>query len=131
MIKFWKDAGNAKLYQNWWGGVIAGLFTAGGLYDNMPLYNFLTTEFTQHMNLQRELNIGITDVLSGQYGNFDEKKLEDDQTMLDVLFASFAFPGFFPPADSMGTKWFDGSAVYDVDIFSAINKCMDNGFTED
>jgi len=30
------------------------------------------------MTLNRELAIGITDVLSGQYANFEETKLEDD-----------------------------------------------------
>lgn len=51
--------------------------------------------------------------------------------MIDVLYASFAFPGFFPPAEVFGSKWFDGSAVYDIDIFTAINKCLDKGFTEE
>lgn len=57
--------------------------------------------------------------------------MQDDDTMLNVLFASFAFPGFFPPAEAFGSKWFDGSAVYDIDIFSAINKCMDDGYNEE
>jgi predicted acylesterase/phospholipase RssA len=131
MIQFWTDAANSKLYQNWWGGVIAGLFTAGGIYDNSPLYDFLTKEFSQHMALKRELAIGITDVLSGQYANFEEDKLENDDTILNVLFASFAFPGFFPPAEAFDSKWFDGSAVYDIDIFKAINKCEDNGYAEE
>jgi len=47
------------------------------------------------------------------------------------LFASFAFPGFFPPAEAFDSKWFDGSAVYDIDIFTAINKCIDNGYKEE
>lgn len=75
------------------------------------------------MVLKRELAIGITDVLSGQYANFEEDKLEDDDTLLNVLYASFAFPGFFPPVEAFDSKWFDGSAVYDIDIFTAINKC--------
>lgn len=48
-----------------------------------------------------------------------------------MLFASFAFPGFFPPAEVFGSKYFDGSAVYDIDIFTAINKCLEKGFTEE
>lgn len=65
MINFWKDAADSKLYQNWWGGVITGLFSAGGIYDNSPLYDFLTKEFQTHMDIKRDLAIGITDVLSG------------------------------------------------------------------
>ena len=54
----------------------------------------------------------------------------NDDSMLNVLFASFATPGFFPPAEAFGSQWFDGSAVYDIDIFTAINKCLDQGFAE-
>lgn len=45
--------------------------------------------------------------------------------MQDVLFASFAFAPYFPPAESMGTAYFDGSVVWDVDIFSAVNHCLE------
>jgi hypothetical protein len=41
-----------------------------------------------------------------------------------------SFAGFFPPADVLGSTFFDGSAVWDIDIFSAINACKDLGFQE-
>lgn len=37
-------------------------------------------------------------------------------------------PGYFPPADVLDSLWFDGSAVYEIDIISAINRCLDKGF---
>ena len=42
------------------------------------------------------------------------------------MFASFAYAGFFPPASSMGTSWFDGSVIWDLDIFSVVNKCLEH-----
>ena len=39
-----------------------------------------------------------------------------------------SFAGFFPPAEVLGSSYFDGSAVWDVDIFSAINRCVHAGF---
>jgi hypothetical protein len=39
-----------------------------------------------------------------------------------------SFAGFFPPAEVFGSSYFDGSAVWDVDIFSAINRCTAKGF---
>jgi hypothetical protein len=45
MQQFWTDAGSNKLYQNWWGGVIDGLFTKGGIYDSAPMKTFLQKEF--------------------------------------------------------------------------------------
>lgn len=44
------------------------------------------------------------------------------------MFASLSFAGFFPPADVLGSYYFDGSAVWDIDIFSGVNRCKDKGF---
>lgn len=47
MQKFWLDAGNNKLYQEWYGGVVTGLLLKGGLYDNSPLKDFLKKEIPE------------------------------------------------------------------------------------
>jgi len=47
------------------------------------------------------------------------------------MFASFSYAGFFPPADSMGSKYFDGSVIWDLDIFSAVNKCLETHAASD
>ena len=46
------------------------------------------------------------------------------------MYASLSFAGFFPPAEVLGSYFFDGSAVWDIDIFSAINRCTEKGFKE-
>ena len=51
MAQFWIDAGNSKLYQNWWGGVIDGLFTKGGIYDSAPMKDFIKKEFPPTSNI--------------------------------------------------------------------------------
>lgn len=45
--------------------------------------------------------------------------------MITAMYGSFANPGFFPPEDAQGGKWFDGSVVWDLDIFSVVNKCLE------
>jgi hypothetical protein len=45
------------------------------------------------------------------------------------MYASMSFAGFFPPAEVLGSYYFDGSAVWDIDIFSAINRCTELGFS--
>lgn len=44
------------------------------------------------------------------------------------MYASMSVAGFFPPAEILGSAYFDGSAVWDIDLFAAINKCADLGF---
>jgi predicted acylesterase/phospholipase RssA len=102
MKQFWLDAGNSKLYQNWWGGVIAGLFTAGGIYDSAPLLEFLKKEITD-ITMNRLLNMGIVDVVKGNYVDFTEANITSGDNLINALYASFAFPGFFAPVKAFGT----------------------------
>jgi predicted acylesterase/phospholipase RssA len=76
------------------------------------------------------MSIGIVDVLSGQYLPFTEANLTTGDNLINSLYASFALPGFFPPVQAFNSKWFDGSAVYDLDLFSAINRCVKAGHAQ-
>jgi hypothetical protein len=82
MEQFWKDAGNTTLYQNWWGGVVAGLLSAGGIYDDSPTLKFLTKQFKNYTHMQREVSIGLTDVLSGDYKQFTEDTMSNNDDLL-------------------------------------------------
>ena len=77
------------------------------------------------------MNIGIVDVKDGSYKDFNDKNITQGQNLVDALYASLSFAGFFPPADVLGSSYFDGSAVWDIDIFSAINQCTDMGFNNE
>lgn len=72
--------------------------------------------------MQRYTDVGLTNVLTGA---FVDNVATLDTNLQDVIFASFAYAGFFPPAESMGNTWFDGSVIWDLDIFSAVNKCLE------
>jgi len=129
MEQFWRDGANASLYKNWFGGIARGLFFEGGLYNSAPLEDFIKKEF-KDVKMQRSMDIGIVDVLDGSYKDFSEKNITSGANLNDALYASMSFAGFFPPADVLGSSFFDGSAVWDIDIFSAINSCKDLGFDE-
>lgn len=43
---------------------------------------------------------------------------------MNVMKGSFSYAGFFEPLEAMGTDWFDGSTIWDLDAFSAINECL-------
>lgn len=124
MKNFWTDAGSNKLYQDWFGGITTGLLFKGGLYDSSPLKTFIQKEFSS-TTIKRNLGIGIVDVLKGEYKEFSEQNITSGDNLVNSLFASFAIPGFFPPASAFGSKWFDGSAVYEIDIFTAISRCLE------
>jgi predicted acylesterase/phospholipase RssA len=127
MEQFWVDATHNTLYKNWFGGIGNGLLFKGGLYDSAPLKSFLKKEF-KDITIQRDLNIGIVDVVDGSYKDFSEANVTAGENLDSALYASLSFAGFFPPAEVLGSSYFDGSAVWDIDIFSAINKCTAKGF---
>jgi predicted acylesterase/phospholipase RssA len=68
------------------------------------------------------------DVVDGTYRDFNDQNVTDATNLVDAMYASMSIPGFFPPADVLRSSWFDGSAVWDIDIFSAVNRCTDLGF---
>lgn len=72
--------------------------------------------------MQRFADVGITNVLTGAFQDNTETL---DTYLVDVMFASFSYAGFFPPAESMDGTWFDGSVIWDLDIFSAVNRCLE------
>lgn len=123
MKQFWIDAGNSTLYSSWWGGIAEGLFLQGGIYNSAPLKDFLKKELTDY-TMERLLNVGIVDVLDGHYVDFTEKNITTEDNLVYSMYSSFAYPGFFPPVQAFGSSWFDGAAVYDLDIFSAVNNCL-------
>lgn len=67
-------------------------------------------------------------VLSGEFMDFTKNNFNTADNLNHAVFASFSWPGLFPPAHAFGSRWFDGSAVYDIDLFSAINKCVTSGY---
>lgn len=79
--------------------------------------------------MQRDVDLGIVDVLDGLYKDFSQSNLTSDN-IVDALYASMSVAGFFPPVQAFDSEWFDGSAVWDIDIFSAVNRCKAKGFAE-
>lgn len=127
MELFWQNAGSSELYKNWLGGIAEGLLIKGGLYNDNELKAFLKSEqglSDMTSPNKRFIDIGLTDVLKGTYKDMLSADLTGDN-FYDTMFAEFAYAGFFAPVDAMGSEWFDGSTIWDLDIFSAVNKCLE------
>ena len=65
------------------------------------------------------------------YKSFSEADFENTSNLIDILFASFSIPGYFEPVSAFGTEFFDGSAIWDIDITSVINKCLAKGYSQE
>jgi len=87
------------------------------------LNKFLDTELADIGALQRFVNVGLANVLTGVWTDFD---LSTD--FMNVMKGSFAYAGMFAPMKAMNSEWFAGSAIWDLDAFSAVNKCISLGY---
>ena len=125
MEDFWISASQSKLYQNWWGGIAAGIVAKEGIYDSSPLKDFIQNKFDGVEEIKRKFNMGIVDLVKGSYMNFNEANITDNGNMVHALYASFSKPGYFPPVEAFGSRWFSGDAIYDLDLYSIINDCIE------
>jgi predicted acylesterase/phospholipase RssA len=130
MKTFWDNSGNNALYKDWPGGVTEGLLFKGGLYNDKPLLNFLASEMADIAPAQRYVDVGLTDVLSGMYTNYYASDLVG-QELIDVMYGSFSYAGFFAPEAAMNSDFFSGATIENLDVFSVVNKCLETHLPED
>jgi len=129
MKTFWDNSANTKLYKDWLGGLAEGLLLKGGLWNNKNVLDFLKTEMADITASNRWIDVGLTDVLKGTYVDYQEAALNGDN-LYNVMYAQFAQAGVFPPVEFNNTDYFDGSTIWDLDIFSVVNQCQALGYAD-
>ena len=129
MKTFWENSTGTPLYKDWLGGLTEGLLVKGGLWNDKAVHDFLKTEMADITPTNRWIDVGLTDVLKGTYVDFKEADLTGDK-LYDVMYAQFSEAGFFPPVAYNSTDYYDGSTIYDLDIFSVVNQCKAMGYAE-
>ena len=126
---FWTNSANTKLYKDWLGGLAEGLLLKGGLWNDKAVLDFLKTEMADITPSQRWIDVGLTDVLKGTYVDFKSENLTGDD-LYNVMYSQFAQAGIFPPVEYQSTDYFDGSTIWDLDIFSVVNQCQAMGYAD-
>jgi len=122
MKTFWDNSANTKLYKDWLGGLAEGLLLKGGLWNDAAVLDFVKGEMADISPTNRWIDVGLTDVLKGTYVDFKEADLTGD-ALYNVMYSQFAQAGIFPPVEYNSTDYFDGSTIWDLDIFSVVNQC--------
>lgn len=124
-LKIWREITQSDIYKEWsWGGIVRGLLHETSLYDSSPFGGYIRKELSSPL---RGLLVSATNAETGVSKTWDETT--EWTTLLRAIDASSAFPGFFAPVQDLdNTTYYDGSTSYAVDIFGAINKCVDMGY---
>ena len=130
MKDFWTASATEKLYKDWLGGLAEGLLLKGGLWNDKAVLDFVKTQMADTTVDQRWIDVGLTDVLKGSYVDFLQADLAGDE-LYNVMYAQFAQAGVFAPVEYNTTDYFDGSTIWDLDIFSVVNQCQAAGFADE
>lgn len=121
LVNFWRSLnGSSDIYVEWKGGLIDGLLFQKGIYDNAPSQQ-LGKIWMKHGPV-RNVTVGSTNLDIGILQNFNESI---GLAIIDAIIASGSVPFFFPPHDFEGYTWADGGCIINLDVFSAIERCLD------
>ena len=126
MLKNWEGLTSKNIYKDWpWGGPVRGIFNEKSLYDSSPFREYITKALSPP---KRGIIVSATNAATGVQKTWDETT--EWSTLLKAIDASSSFPGFFTPVTDIdeGVTYYDGGVSYSVNIFGAINKCVDRGF---
>lgn len=101
-------------------GPAYGLIFEPGMYNTAPLRKTVSA-LVDHPPL-RNVTVGSTDLNTGKFGNFNESL---GMGIIEAVMCSAAPPLFFPPQSFQGTIWADGGCIINLDVFSAVERCLD------
>lgn len=110
---------NSDVYVEWKLGLIDGLLFQRGLYSTEPLQKLVTKSFIN--GVQRNFTMGSTNLDLGTFGTFNESL---GQATIDSVMCSSAVPFVFPPHIFQGYAWADGACIMNLDVSSAIERCL-------
>jgi len=113
--------GSASVYEDWNAlGAPYGLLFESGMYSTEPLRQTITQKVTHPP--YRNVTLGSTDLNTGHFATFNESMGLD---IVEAVMCSAAPPLYFPPQSFQGTYWADGGCVLNLDVFSAVKRCLD------
>lgn len=122
-----RDLNQSAIYVNWPGGVIDGFFNHQSLFDSTPLRNLFTKVVGPlPLATNRVVCMGATSVVDGKlHALCDHDSVEH---VINATLASSAIPGVFIPQSFDDNTFIDGGVLVNVDVLTAVKKCVELGF---
>ena len=81
----------------------------------------ITSQFTE---IKRNFTINAANVETGDYESFNQTNTAIND-IAQAAVSSSSIPGVFPPQHFKGMILMDGGTIWDVDILSAVNQCLE------
>lgn len=124
LVSFWGNLTEKSIVQEWPEGIIHGLLHESGLLDDSPLFNLLSEVINTAPNgVQRKFVVSAADTITGGYRTFDESTPFED--LPTAFISSGSMPAVFPTRPYKGDILMDGGTVWNTNVATAINKCLE------
>ena len=128
MVQFlsdtWAGVNDGQVYKQWSPfGILTGLFSESGIFDDSPATAFLKSVFEQFgYEIHRRVAISCVDVVSGAYTVFNETVSDP----VKAIVSSSSLPALFPTQIwDDGVVCMDGGTVWNTNLGSAIQRCQE------
>ena len=127
ILNFWNNLKQKEVYKDWsWGGPVRGLLFKSALYNSSPFRGLLSKTVKTPV---RPFYVLATKARDGMPVVWDETT--DLETLIKVIDASAAYPGFFDPVEDIDDEvYYDGGTSFSINIADALNRCKALGFAE-
>ena len=111
-------------------GLVYDLFHEPSLLNDEPLVNTLRSIISpfESTGILRAFTLAAVDANTGDYVTWTEKNTSFND-LAQSCASSGSIPGAFIPQHLKGYVLMDGGTMWDVNVDSAVNYCLDQGFT--
>jgi predicted acylesterase/phospholipase RssA len=109
-------------------GPIKAFINRPSLIDTSPFIPFLTGVLQDERlseGYKRNFTIGTVNVETGEFTTFNRENVHFGEELATAAVCSSSIPIVFPPTHFRDSYFIDGGTVWDVNISSAINGCLD------
>lgn len=125
----WATMTNDRVYQEWPEGVWAILKEQSAL-DSAPAVQTLTEIVGEVGEIKRRFVVSAVDANSGVYVPWTNENTDID-SLPQAVMSSASIPFVFPPQHMDGYVLMDGGSVWNINIPTAINTCLDQGYAQE
>lgn len=109
-------------------GPIKAFVERPSLIDTSPFIPYLTSVLHDERlseGYKRNFTIGTVNVETGEFTTFNRDNITFGEELATAAVCSSSIPIVFPPTHFRDSYFIDGGTVWDVNISSAINGCLD------
>ena len=122
LLEYWINFNTSSTaYKQWPGGYVEGLTIKSSLLDGSPGGVYYRRYF-KHLP-ERKASVGTVNLDTGVFTDFDESLSFEEWG--NAVSASGSPPLYFPPVYFRDSWWVDGGVAINLDVFSAIERCLE------